>query len=357
MPVRLPADHPAHQRDAILARLADPPKTLNFSPAKFLSNGHLQTIVGAYHPARKLRRDRERLELPDGDFLDVDWYDRPSAHGAIIFHGLGGSSQSAYVRDLQYQLDRRGWGSVAVNARGASGVPNRLARAYHAGAGEDIGLTVAAVLAAARARGITKALWHLIGFSLGGSMLINWWSSQKYHCGTPIGLCLAASIPFDLAQSADALNAGMGRIYQRHLLGSVKQYFKRKVAYLSQSGYVAASEELNQYRACLSAKSFWQFDDVYIAPLHGYRNVQDYYEKASPAGHLHQGQWPLLIMQAEDDPLVPLAGVPHCKEVPRNVHIWRYSNGGHVGFLGWRGGRLVRQLPVLIAESLNAAVR
>lgn len=356
MPVRLSADHPAHQRDAILARLADPPKALRFSPTKALANPHIQTILGAYHPVRTLDRDRQRLELPDGDFVDVDWYERPSAHGVIIFHGLGGSSHSGYVRALQHQLYLKGWGSVAVNARGASGVPNRLAKAYHAGAGEDVGLSVAAVLAAARARGITKGLWHLVGFSLGGSMLVNWWSEQKHHGALPVGLCVAASIPYDLTQSANALNTGFGKIYQRHLLGSVKQYFKRKVAYLSQSGYGAASQELNQYRACLSARSFWQFDDAYIAPLHGYRNVQDYYDKASPVSHLRQGQWPLLLMQAEDDPMAPWQGLPHQTDLPENVQLWRYKNGGHVGFLGWHNGRLVSHLPSMIAQSLLWAV-
>ena len=352
----LPADHPVHQRVAVTQRLSTSLKSLHYLPSLSVANRHLQTIVGAYLPVPRFYRERQRLELPDGDFLDVDWHDCPSAHGVMIFHGLGGSSESPYVRALQYRLRACGWGSVAINLRGASGVPNRLARAYHAGAGDDVGYAVQAVLRAARARGVSKGLWHLVGFSLGGSMLVNWWSQQVSASQLPIGLCVGVSIPLDLGQCADALNTGAGQLYQHHLLRAVKRYFRHKLAYLMQCGYREAADELKQYRSCLSARSFWEFDDVYIAPLHGFEHVRDYYESASPARHLHQGQWPLLIIQSEDDPLVPATGFPELASMPSNVHVKRFRQGGHVGFLNWVNGRLESQLPGLITRGLQLAV-
>jgi predicted alpha/beta-fold hydrolase len=123
-----------------------------------------------------------------------------------------------------------------------------------------------------------------------------------------------------------------------------------------QCGYREAADELKQYRSCLSARSFWEFDDVYIAPLHGFEHVRDYYESASPARHLHQGQWPLLIIQSEDDPLVPATGFPELASMPSNVQVKRFRQGGHVGFLNWVNGRLESQLPGLITRGLQLAV-
>src|SRR5690606_10909563 len=189
-----------------------PPMTASFRPAWWLPSPHLRTLWSPFfRAAPRLVRQRERLWLADGDFLDLDWYGPhdPGTPLVLVLHGLTGSSSSLYVLGLQRQLAERGWASVALNWRGCSGEPNRLPRAYHSGASDDL----AEVVAHLRAQRPLAAL-YAAGYSLGGNVLLKYLGESGADC--PLQGAVAVSVPYRLDQCADRIALGFSRIYQRH---------------------------------------------------------------------------------------------------------------------------------------------
>ncbi|MGH8459084.1 MAG: YheT family hydrolase, partial [Nevskiales bacterium] len=181
-----------------------------FRPAPWLKNPHLQTIFAAsLRPRPRLRLRRERIELPDGDFLDLDWADagtRPGAPVVILLHGLTGSIQSKYARGLMRRLNALGWRPVLMHFRGASGEPNRLPRGYHSGETTDINF-VAQLLQGREPR----TSLAVVGFSLGGNVLLKWLGEQGH--AAPVATAVAVSVPFDLRLCAAAMRQGFSRVY------------------------------------------------------------------------------------------------------------------------------------------------
>jgi predicted alpha/beta-fold hydrolase len=299
-----------------------------FRPAWWLNNPHLQTLFPALlRKSLPLRLKRERLATPDGDFIDIDWCGEVGERLVILLHGLSGSSRSGYIKGLQQALLACGLPSVALNFRGCSGEPNRLARCYHSGDTEDIQFLYQTL----RQRLPGTAL-AAVGFSLGGNVLLKWLGEQ----GDKLALfaAVAVSVPLVLSACATKLDSGFSKIYRYHLLQELKQYIHSKHQHLSRLGLHQEADKLEQLGDLSGIKSFWQYDDRVVARLHGFKNVDDYYRRASSRQFLQNINVPTLLIQAEDDPFMTQAVLPTAAELSEHVRLEVISGGGHVGFVG-----------------------
>ncbi|BAQ83702.1 MULTISPECIES: hydrolase [Pseudomonas] len=301
-----------------------------FIPAFGLGNPHLQTLWGPlWRPATELERQRERLWLDDGDFLDLDWHGPHSAEAplVLVLHGLTGSSNSPYVTGLQQALAARGWASAALNWRGCSGEPNLLPRSYHSGASEDL----AAAIAHLRAQR-PQAPLYAVGYSLGGNVLLKYLGESGSE--SPLQGATAVSVPFRLDQCADRIGQGFSKIYQAHFMREMLAYIKDKQRQFQHDGRHDGLATLAQLGPLTKMRTFWDFDGRVTAPLHGFADAQDYYRRASSRYFLGEIRTPTLIIQAADDPFVFRHSLPEARELSASTRFELQAKGGHVGFVG-----------------------
>ncbi|ANI12900.1 hydrolase [Pseudomonas citronellolis] len=316
-----------------------------FQPAWWLPGPHLQTLYGSLlRKAPVLRRERERLWLEDGDFLDLDWHGPHSARTPLVLavHGLTGSSDSHYIRGLQFAVQARGWASVALNWRGCSGEPNLLPRGYHSGISEDL----AAVIEHLR-RMRPLAPLYAVGYSLGGNVLLKYLGEQGQDC--PLRGAAAVSVPFRLDRCADRIGIGFSRIYQAHFMRELVAYVRNKQQSFARRGaqeHLAALERLGPLDGM---RTFWDFDGRVTAPLHGFADAHDYYKRASSRFYLGGIRTPTLIIHSSDDPFIDAGSIPPADELSASTELELHEHGGHVGFIGGTPGRpdyyLERRIP------------
>lgn len=287
----------------------------DFRPARGLAGSHIQTLLGGLLPVlRPSSVWRERRELPDGDFLDLDWMGcGPS--WALVLPGITGSLHSPYAVRLIKRLAAAGYRAGLVNYRGLSGVPNRLVTAYHAGFTQDLDL-VARRLAARHGPGV------VVGFSMGGNLLLKWLGEAG--ADAPVTAAAAVSAPFRLAPAADRLFEGAGA-YGRYLLGYMRRLVRRKFAHRPPPFPLPPLAELHSLR---------EFDERITAPLHGFAGADDYYERAGCLPWLCRIVVPTLVLNARDDPLIPRDTLPKKEELSPAVTLELSARGGHVGFVG-----------------------
>jgi predicted alpha/beta-fold hydrolase len=303
-----------------------------FRPAWWLGNAHAQTLYSAlFRQPPQLHRQREKQTLPDGDWVYLDWllpagWERREQPLVIVVHGLSGSSDSHYVLGLQAQLQAAGMGSVAMNCRGASGGPNHLPRAYHAGASDDIRAVVEAVATAYPGRPLA-----VVGYSLGGNMTLKLLAELGNDRRMVGGV--AVSVPLLLPLCASRMDQGFSRIYRKHLLGELLDTWQAKHEHFGQAGRHDAASEIAARLAHGPFESFWQFDDKLMAPLHGFADVHDYYERCSSRQFLKDIHIPTLVIHAEDDPFMTPGVIPGDGELSPWVHFELSRRGGHVGFI------------------------
>ncbi|QPK62360.1 hydrolase [Methylomonas sp. LL1] len=326
----------------------------DFKSVWWLNNPHLQTLYPAlWRKAVPLDRRRERLSTADGDFIDLDWYGDNNRALVILMHGLSGSSSSGYILGLQQVLLDQGFSSVAMNFRGCSGEPNRLARCYHSGETEDI----AFVYQSLRQR-YPDAAMAAVGFSLGGNVLLKWLGEQ----GDKLSLfaAVAVSVPLVLSECASKLDKGFSRIYRRYLLTELKHYIRNKQRYLDQHGFDQEAEKLRRLGDLSDIHSFWQYDDRVVAKLHGFKDVADYYSRASSRQFLPAIRVPTLLIQAKDDPFMTRSVLPDAAELAPCMVMEVCSGGGHVGFVGGRKLHsaaywLDKRIPAFLREKLESS--
>lgn len=266
---------------------------------------------------------RERLETPDGDFLDVDWGPEVGSEAplALVLHGLEGSSRRRYVRSVARELAGRGVRPVAMNFRGCSGEPNRALRFYHSGDTADAAWLIGRIRARHPGR-----LVGAMGFSLGGNVLLKMLGE---HDDGGLGLVDAAavmSVPYDLAEGCALLERGwMGRLYSEYFLRSLRHKVEAKRERL------AAEIDIDSAR---TARTIREFDDRVTAPLHGFRDAREYYAECSSRRFLDGIRVPTLMVHATDDPFLPATAIPRA-QAARNalLELRLQRHGGHVGFL------------------------
>jgi predicted alpha/beta-fold hydrolase len=308
---------------------------------RWLPGGHLQTIWPALATRRlgTLTRPayrRERWTTPDGDFIDADWQDLPGDDGRtapllVLFHGLEGSSTSHYALAFAAAARERGWRYVVPHFRGCSGEINRAPRAYHSGDHEEIGWMLAQAKAAHPGPVVA------VGVSLGGNALLRWAEEAGDSAARTVRAVAAVCSPLDLAAGGRAIGRGFSRqVYTRMFLRSMKP---KALAKWAQHPGLFDRERL------LAARDLYAFDDVFTAPLHGFRGTDDYWARASAKPHLARIRMAALVVNALNDPFVPATSLPRPHEVGRHVTLWQPAHGGHVGFPAGRFPGHVQSMP------------
>jgi len=298
---------------------------VSYEPAWWLGNAHLMTIYGrvARWPPR-LPFHRERWELPDGDFVDVDRLDAGrDAPLLVILHGLEGSSSASYVRGLAAAAFATGLSSLALSFRGCSGELNRLARFYHSGDTADLAHVVTRLEAERPGRPLLLA-----GFSLGGNVVAKFLGERGAGAPASVRAAAVISAPFDLAGCARALD-GPGawqRLYRGLFLRSLRRKAIEKAARYPREIDAAAAAR---------ATTFAEFDGWITAPLHGFASAEDYWARCSSGPLLPNVARPLLAVAAADDPFVPVATVPRAVANPA-VTLEITEAGGHLAFVSGR---------------------
>lgn len=294
-----------------------------FQASWWLPGGHAQTLWPAL--VRRVRLDvrSERLELPDGDFVRLDW---TGASGpiVIVLPGLQGDLGSAYVRGLLQACQQRGWRGVLLNYRGR-GEPNRLTQSYHCGMTCDLDYLVHHL-----AEQEPNTPLGVVGYSVGANICLKWLG----ECGQqgqklPIAAAVGVSVPFNLGIVAKNIERGFSRIYQWHLLRSLRGDVVRKMDSLGDHLRLTR-QELRRLN------TFFKFDDRISGPLNGFHDAEDYYARTRSDVLLKHVTVPTLILNARNDPLVPPHLIPHPHHVSKKVTLEITEGGGHLGFVHGR---------------------
>lgn len=301
----------------------------------WLPGGNLQTIWPALlarrtrGPAPRYRR--ERWTAPDGDFVDLDWLEagdagiasqtQPTTAGApllVLFHGLEGSSRSHYAEAFADFAAAHGMQYVVPHFRGCSGELNLAPRAYHSGDHQEVDW----ILRRLRERHAGPLL--AVGVSLGGNALMRWAGELETSAAAIADAVASVCSPLDLAAGGHAIGRGFNRlVYTTMFLRSMKP---KALAKLAQHPGLFDGEALQ------AARDLYEFDNIFTAPLHGFRDVEDYWARASAKPHLHRIRIPALAVNARNDPFIPAASLPAAGDTGPCVTTWQPAQGGHVGF-------------------------
>ncbi len=279
---------------------------LAYRAPRWLPGGNLQTIWAATRARRHVGAPpqfvRERWSTPDGDFIDVDHLapapagTAPGAPHLVLFHGLEGSSQSQYAQAFAGVARQRGWAFSVPHFRGCSGELNHAPRAYHSGDFEEIGW----ILARLRAR--SAAPLRVVGVSLGGNALLRWAQEAGSSAAATASAVAAVCSPIDLAASGAAIDRGFNwLVYSRMFLATMKP---KALAKWQQHPGLFDRDKL------AAARTLYEFDNVFTAPLHGFKDTPDYWARASAKPHLAALRIPALVLNARNDPFVPAACLP-----------------------------------------------
>lgn len=344
----------------------------------WLPEGHSQTIYSAtlahYH---RIAFVRQRVETPDGDFLDFDWsgpglFPRRDPEGAtqqnhgplpkgsaalrwmqpsdwqklpqmedtpalVLFHGLEGSSASHYAQSITQYFRARGWIVVIAHFRGCSGVPNRLARAYHSGDSHEVGFILDTLRNA-----LPQARWHAAGVSLGGNALLKY-LGERGKDALWLRTCAGISVPLDLVAAGEHLS---DNLFNRYVYGRLFiRALKRKV--MQKAQWFPGTIDVMRVT---QARHLRDFDDAYTAPMHGFQNAYDYWARSSSKQFLPSIVTPTLVLNARNDPFLPEAALPGPNDASPHVLLHQPAEGGHGGFptgnfpchLNWLPQRLAR---------------
>ena len=330
---------------------------MNYVAPLWLPGGNAQTIWAA-RLARRVdgaspRFTRERWTSPDTDFIDVDWLGdvRPAQGQAgavvrpllVLFHGLEGSSESHYAQAFADFSRRQGLAFAVAHFRGCSGELNLGPRAYHSGDYQEIDW----ILRRFRAQHCGPVM--AVGISLGGNALMRWAGEMGASASELVSAVSAVSAPLDLAAGGYAIGRGFNRlVYTRMFLNTMRPKALRKLE---------QHPGLFDRDALMRARDLYTFDNIFTAPVHGFRDTADYWKRASAKPHLPSIAIPALLVNARNDPFVPAWSLPLPGQVGRQVTLWQPAEGGHVGFPPGRAPSHVRAMPDAVGHWLLAHAR
>jgi uncharacterized protein len=309
---------------------------------RWLPGGHAQTLYGALFSGPAGGWIRERWDTPDGDFIDVDRLPGPEdAPLVVLFHGLEGSSRSHYAHALARELAVRGWRGAVPHFRGCSGEPNRRPRAYHSGDSDEIRWILQRFASEQRRTPLLAA-----GVSLGGNALLKW-LGEDAGAGGILAAAAAISAPVDLMAAGEALGRGFNLVYTRAFLATMKKKAEEKLARFP---------GLFDAVAMRRARTLREFDEVVTAPLHGFRDCDDYWTRASSKPFLGGIRVPTLLLNARNDPFLPEAALPGSSEVSRAVRLEQPAEGGHAAFVSAPFPGNIDWMPTRVAAFFEEAM-
>lgn len=293
------------------------PETPSYSPPLLLFSPHLETIFPAVLRRVSLQPyTRERINTPDGDFLDLDWLQQSSDKLVVISHGLEGSSGRAYVKGMARIFFQNGYDALAWNYRGCSGEMNRKTRFYHSGATDDLNVVVDH---AAEKRNYSEI--YLIGFSLGGNITLKFLGEKKPR--PEIRKAVVISVPLDLRASCERISKPANWIYSHRFLRSLKNKITIKSALMDGLNTTGMDK----------IRTLMDFDDQFTAPLHGFSDALDYYDRCSSIHFLSRIETPVLIINTLNDPFLSKECFPtEALKGHSHVTLEVLPRGGHVGF-------------------------
>jgi uncharacterized protein len=310
-------------------------KTANgaYAPPAWLPGGQVQTLYAYLATSRPgLMYRRERWDTPDGDFIDIDWMDgKIDAPLVVLFHGLEGNSQSPYALQLMQAVQQKNWRGAVVHFRGCSGELNRAPRAYHSGDSVEIDW----VLRRMKIIAADPAL-YVAGVSLGGNALLKWLGEQQEDAKKIVRSAASISAPVDLMAAGNALSGGFNMVYTRHFLSTLK---KKSALKLEQF------PDLFDAQAMFHSRNLREFDNIVTAPLHGYKNTDDYWTRASSKPLLKHICVPTYLLNARNDPFMPESALPAANEISSFITPEFPVGGGHVGFVSGGFPGNLRWLP------------
>lgn len=288
---------------------------------RLLRDGHAQTVFPTLRRrVPDLPYHRRRIDLADGDFLDVDIAPVGARRVAVISHGLEGHSRRPYVLGMARAFNAAGWDVVAWNFRGCSGEPNRLPKFTHSGSSSDLAEVIDAVLACGRFEQLVA-----IGFSLGGNLTLKYLGERGTQLPSPVVGGIAFSVPTDLRGSADRMGRLENKLYMRRFLSDLRARIALK------AGQFPGKVSLEGYS---NIRDFRAFDERYTAPLHGFLDAEDYWARSSSNAYLAGIRVPALLVNAQDDPFLSEACFPHAAaDANPHFHLEAPVHGGHVGFV------------------------
>jgi predicted alpha/beta-fold hydrolase len=292
----------------------------SYRAPSWLPGGHLQTIYPALlRRVPALASRCERLELADGDFIDLEWSGDGGPRLAILSHGLEADLKTGYIQGMAAALIRRGWDVLTWNFRGCGGKPNRLLRMYHSGATEDLQVVVCHALANHPALTI-----DLIGFSLGGNLTLKYLGECPADLPPRLHRAVVFSVPCDLACSSRQLSIPSNRIYMDRFLVAMRAKLRAKQALFPGQLDLTGLDRI---------RTFHEFDDRYTAPIHGFRDAADYWARNSSRQFLQYITLPTLLVNAANDPFLGPACYPRDEaEASGCFHFECPATGGHIGF-------------------------
>ncbi len=299
----------------------------SYVPPIGFSNGHIQSLFPTlFRRVKEVQYERERIWTPDEDFLDLDWSRVGAKQLAIITHGLEGNSERWYTLGMVRAVNRSGWDGLAWNMRGCSGEPNNKLRSYHSGASEDLHTVVQHVIDNQEYGSIA-----LVGFSLGGNMTFKYLGERGQNVDPAITGAVACSVPCDLAAGAEEMAKASNRMFMKRFTRMLHEKIKAKKRIMPDR---ISDEGYHQI------KTFEEFDNRYTAPIHGFRDAEDYYRQASSKQFLQNISVPSLLVNAQNDPFLagPCYPVEEAKASP-NFFLEMPESGGHVGFISFNKKR------------------
>ena len=318
---------------------------MNYVAPWWLPGGNLQTIWAALRAERFVGSApafrRERWATPDADFIDVDFSEHKAQLDApllVVFHGLEGSSGSHYAQALTDAARARGWACAVPHFRGCSGELNHGPRAYHSGDFQEIDWILR------RFKSQHPGPILAVGISLGGNALMRWAGELGSDAARVVSAVASVCSPLDLAASGWAIGRGFNRlVYTRMFLSSMVPKALKK---LDQHPGLFSRSDL------LAARDLYAFDNIVTAPLHGFKDTDDYWKRASAKPHMGSIGVPALALNAVNDPFIPAWSLPTTPGVSNSVTLWQPAQGGHVGFPSGRFPGNVRVMPEAVTAFL-----
>ena len=292
----------------------------NYEVGGVLRVGHFQTIYPTLFRRVSVEYQRERLELADGDFLDLDWSGPEKGEVVVLVHGLEGNSNAIYMRGMVRALIREGFRCCAMNMRGCSGTPNRLLASYHSGKSEDLRTVVDSILAKG---GVPRV--RLVGFSIGGNIICKLLGEDPCWASSRIHRAVTFSVPCDLAGSAHELRAIENWLYMKRFLALLRKKLEQKRQTYPRAISLTGFD---------SIRSFEEFDDRYTAPLNGFGSAQEYWLKNSSAQFIPAIRIPTLLISSWNDSFLSPSCYPSViASENASFEFEKTRWGGHCGFI------------------------
>ncbi len=292
----------------------------NFSPSLLLKNGHFNTIFRNVFTKETHQYQRKRIATWDHDFIDLDFSFVGSKTLVLLIHGLEGSSESKYMLAAVSEMNKANLDTVSFNLRGCSGEDNLLLPTYHSGKTEDVNFVINYLLEHYNYENIA-----IVGYSLGGNLTLKYMGEYANTLSFVVKTAIAISVPVDLASSDTQLSRAENKIYMERFLRSLRKKIKDKATKFPH--YKVDLEKLK------TAKNFRDFDEIYTAPVFGFKDSEDYWQQASSKPYLSKIKKPTLLITALDDPFLAPPCYPYEEAENSEMFFLEVSKyGGHCGF-------------------------